>query len=57
MLHQQAVDEDISTTQAAKEDRVNAVIEEGGREHSVYLVVSIHISYSSFEEAQLIYHS
>jgi hypothetical protein len=29
MLHQQAVDEDISATDAAQEDQVNAVVEEG----------------------------
>ena len=29
MFHQQAVDEDISATDAAQEDQVNAVVEEG----------------------------
>ena len=29
MFHQQAVDEDVSATNAAQEDQVNAVVEEG----------------------------
>jgi hypothetical protein len=29
VFHQQAVDEDISATDAAQEDQVNAVVEEG----------------------------
>ena len=29
MFHQQAVDEDVSATDAAQEDEVNAVVEEG----------------------------
>jgi hypothetical protein len=35
VFHQQAVDEDISATDAAQEDQVNAVVEEGDRAGSV----------------------
>jgi hypothetical protein len=31
MFHQQAVDEDVSTSHAAEEDQVNAVVEKGDK--------------------------
>jgi hypothetical protein len=31
MFHQQAVDEDVSATDTAQEDQVNAVVEEGDK--------------------------